>query len=88
MLWWRKLKGKLVNLLSEEIIHNNELQGLVLMYNIGCYTPKKKQQQACMSKSKSFNGVNNITDKLRKCEVVLLLAIFLGICKEATLTNE
>lgn len=41
MLWWRELKGKLVNLLSEEIIYNNELQGLVLMYNIGCYTQKK-----------------------------------------------
>ena len=30
-----------MNLLSEEIIHNNELQGLVLMYNIGCYTKKR-----------------------------------------------
>lgn len=41
MLWWRELKGKLVNLLSEEIIHNNEFQGLFVKYNIGCYTKKK-----------------------------------------------
>lgn len=41
-----------------------------------------------MSKSKCFNGVNNITDKLSKCEVVLLLAIFLGISKEADNSDQ
>ena len=41
-----------------------------------------------MSISKCFNGVNNITDKLSKCEVVLLLAIFLDICKEADNSDQ
>lgn len=41
-----------------------------------------------MSKSKSFNGVNNITEKLSKCEVVLLLAIFPGKCKEADNSDQ